>query len=171
LLYNVIAVPGREVFESIWFMAEIVAVCRSDHKGTSKKPVESVSLREDHGVVGDAHAECCTHRQVSLLAEESVDKIAKTGPKVGAADVAGNFTTRGIILTSLPVAMQLSLGSDVVLQVTQIGKECHVGCDIFRQIGRRIMPKEGIFARVLRGGIVRPGDTIEIGQQPEGSNA
>lgn len=152
-------------------MAEIVAVCRSDHKGTRKEPVESVTLKEDHGVVGDAHADCCTHRQVSLLAEESIDKMAKTGPKVGAGDFAENFTTRGIILTSLPVGTQLSLGSDVVLEVTQIGKECHVGCDIFRQIGRCIMPKEGIFARVVRGGIVRPRDTIEIGKQPEGSNA
>jgi molybdopterin adenylyltransferase len=167
----VIAVPGREVFESIRFMAEIVAVCRSDHKGTSKKSVESVTLKEDHGVVGDAHAACSNHRQVSLLAEESIDKMVQTGPKVGAGDFAENFTTRGIILTSLPVGTQLSLGSDVVLQVTQIGKECHVGCDIFRQIGRCIMPKEGIFARVLRGGLVGPGDTIEIGQQPEGSNA
>lgn len=152
-------------------MAEIVAVCRSDQKGTRKEPVESVTLKEDHGVVGDAHAECCTHRQVSLLAEESIDRLLETGAKVGAGDFAENLTTRGIILTSLPVGTQLSLGSDVVLEVTQIGKDCHAGCDIFRQIGRCIMPKEGVFARVLRGGLVRPGDNIEIGQQPEGSNA
>jgi len=152
-------------------MAEIVAVCRSSHKGTRKEAVESVVLKEDHGVVDDAHADCCTHRQVSLLAEESIGKMAKIGLEVGPGDFAENFTTRGMVLTSLPIGSHLSLGEEVILEVTQIGKECHTGCAIFREVGRCIMPEEGVFARVVHGGLVRPGDTIEMkGQSNNSSN-
>lgn len=148
-------------------MAEIVAVCRSDRKGTKKKPVDSVTLREDHGVVDDAHADCCTHRQVSLLAQESIDKMVDAGLSVGPGDFAENLTTRRISLVSLPVGTRLAVGDKALLEVTQIGKECHTPCAIFKQVGWCIMPKEGIFARVLCSGIVKPGDRIETVQVQE----
>ncbi|OGO02572.1 MAG: molybdenum cofactor sulfurase [Chloroflexi bacterium RBG_13_53_26] len=152
-------------------MAEILAVCRSKDKGTRKDVVESVTVKEGYGVVDDAHADCCTHRQVSLLAKESIDKMVKIGLQVGPGDFAENFTTRGIVLTSLAIGSQLSLGEEVIIEVTQIGKDCHTGCAIFREVGRCIMPKEGVFARVVHGGLVRHGDTIELkGQSNNSSN-
>jgi MOSC domain-containing protein YiiM len=152
-------------------MAEILAVCRSKDKGTRKDVVESVTVKEGYGVVDDAHADCCTHRQVSLLAKESIDKMVKIGLQVGPGDFAENFTTRGMVLTSLPIGSHLSLGEEAILEVTQIGKQCHTGCAIFREVGRCIMPKEGVFARVVHGGLVRPGDTIEMkGQSNNSSN-
>ena len=151
----------------IWTMAEITAVCRSEEKGTRKRPVPEGLLRDEYGLDGDAHADCCSHRQVSLLATESIDKMRRMGFDVGPGDFAENLTTRGLELASLPVGTQLSIGNDILLQVTQIGKECHAGCAIFKQTGKCIMPKEGIFARVLRGGVVRAGDrvTVEISEQ------
>lgn len=148
-------------------MAEIIAVCRSEGKGTRKQPVPEGLLREEHGLDGDAHADCCSHRQVSLLATESIDKMRRMGFDVGPGDFAENLTTQGLELASLPVGTQLSIGNGILLQVTQIGKECHAGCAIFKQTGKCIMPKEGIFARVLRGGVVRAGDrvTVETSEQ------
>ena len=143
-------------------MAKIVAVCKSKKKGTKKKAVAQGILKEDYGLVGDAHADCCTHRQVSLLAMESIDKMRKLSFEVGPGDFAENLTTHGIELLSLPVGTKISVGKDILLEVTQIGKECHTGCAIFRQVGKCIMPKEGIFARVIRGGLVKAGDTIMI---------
>ena len=143
-------------------MAEIIAVCKSKNKGTRKESVESVIVKKDYGVIDDAHADCCTHRQVSLLAEESIDKMVSMGLKVGPGDFAENFTTKGIALVSLPVGTRLSVGEEVVLEVTQIGKDCHVGCAIFREVGKCIMPKEGVFARVVHGGLVRPGNRIAV---------
>ena len=152
-------------------MSEILAVCMSKDKGTRKDVVESVTVKEGYGVVDDAHADCCTHRQVSLLAKESIDKMVKIGLQVGPGDFAENFTTSGIVLTSLAIGSQLFLGEEVILEVTQIGKNCHTGCAIFREVGRCIMPKEGIFARVVQGGLVRTGDTIELkGQSNNSSN-
>lgn len=148
-------------------MAEIVAVCRSKHKGSKKEPAESVILKEEHGVLDDAHADCCTHRQVSLLAQESIDKMVEAGLRVGPGDFAENLTTRSISLVSLPVGTRLAVGDKALLEVTQIGKECHTPCAIFKQVGWCIMPKEGIFARVLCSGLVKPGDRIEAVEMQE----
>ena len=139
-------------------MANVLAVCISENKGERKKPVESVELRENHGIVGDAHAGEW-HRQVSLLAQESIDKMRKLGLDVNAGDFAENITTRGIDLPSLPIGTRLTVG-DVLIEVTQIGKECHTRCAIFYQAGDCVMPKEGIFVKVITGGTVKPGDEI-----------
>ena len=141
-------------------MSKIIAVCRSDEKGTRKEVVAEVTLKEDYGVENDAHADCATHRQVSLLARESIEKMRNMGFDVGPGDFAENITTEGIDLPSLKPGTRLSVGEEVTLEITQIGKDCHTGCAIFQQIGKCIMPKEGIFARVIRGGVVRPGDTV-----------
>ncbi len=141
-------------------MAKIIAVCRSRKKGTKKGVIAEGILREDYGLISDAHADCCTHRQVSLLAFESIDKMRSLGFDVGPGDFAENLTTAGIDLVSIPVGTYVSIGKEVVLEVTQIGKECHSGCAIYRQIGKCIMPREGVFAKVIRGGLVKDGDRI-----------
>ncbi|HTG80967.1 MAG TPA: MOSC domain-containing protein [Geobacteraceae bacterium] len=138
--------------------AEVVAVCLSTAKGQRKTPVAEVELKENHGIVGDAHAGDW-HRQVSLLATESIAKMRAMGLDVDSGDFAENITTRGIDLVALPVGTRLAVG-DAVVEVTQIGKECHTRCAIYHQAGDCVMPKEGIFARVLTGGTVRPGDPI-----------
>ena len=141
-------------------MASIVAVCRSQEKGTKKETVAGGVLKQDYGLIGDAHADCCTHRQVSLLAIESINKMRNLGFNVDPGDFAENLTTEGIDLVSLPVGTRLSIGEEIILELAQIGKECHTGCAIFRQIGKCIMPKEGVFAKVIRGGLVKAGDQI-----------
>ena len=143
-------------------MAKIIAVCKSEEKSTKKKAVAEGILKEDYGLEGDAHADCCTHRQVSLLAMESIDKMKKLGFEVGPSDFAENLTTQGMELVSLPIGTKISIGNGVLLEVTQIGKECHSGCAIYQEIGKCVMPKEGIFARVIHGGSVRAGDDIRI---------
>lgn len=140
-------------------MAHIKAVCISENKGERKKPVEAVELRENHGIVGDAHAGDW-HRQVSLLAQESIDKMRALGLDVTAGDFAENITTVGIDLVSLPIGSRLKAG-ETLLEVTQIGKECHTRCAIFYQAGDCVMPKEGIFVKVITGGTIKPGDEIE----------
>ena len=140
--------------------AQIVAVCISKNKGERKTPVGQIELREDHGIVGDAHAGDW-HRQVSLLAKESIDKMRKIGLDVDNGDFAENLTTDGINLPKLPVGAQLQIG-EVLLEVTQIGKECHNRCAIYHQAGDCVMPKEGIFAKVLQGGRVYPGDEFHL---------
>ncbi len=140
--------------------AEIIAVCISMAKGERKTPVPQVELGEEHGIVGDAHAGEW-HRQVSLLALESIEKMQRMGLDVNPGDFAENITTFGIDLLSLPIGSRLALG-EAIVEVTQIGKECHTRCAIFYQAGDCVMPKEGIFARVLKGGDVKPGDEIEI---------
>jgi len=142
-------------------MAKIIAVCSSRSKGTKKEDVTEGVLKEDFGLIGDAHADCCTHRQVSLLAVESINKMRDSGFNVGPGDFAENLTTEGIDLAFLPVGTHISIGKEVILEITQIGKECHSGCAIRRQIGKCVMPKEGVFAKVIRGGFVRAGDTIK----------
>jgi MOSC domain-containing protein YiiM len=139
-------------------MALVNAVCISEKKGERKKPVAEVELRENHGIVGDGHAGDW-HRQVSLLAEESIDKMRKLGLDVNSGDFAENITTSGIDLVSLPIGTRLQVGG-TLLEVTQIGKECHTHCAIFYQAGDCVMPKEGIFAKVITGGTIRPGDEI-----------
>ena len=140
-------------------MARVEAVCVSENKGERKKPVESVELRENHGIVGDGHAGDW-HRQVSLLATESIDKMRALGLDVTAGDFAENITTSGIELVPLPIGSRLQIGG-TLLEVTQIGKECHTRCAIYYQAGDCVMPKEGIFAKVISGGIIKPGDDIQ----------
>jgi MOSC domain-containing protein YiiM len=140
--------------------ASVVAVCISEKKGIRKTPVPAVEMREGHGIVGDAHAGPW-HRQVSLLARESIEKMQRLGLNVDEGAFAENLTTEGIELFSLPVGTRLAVGP-TLLEVTQIGKECHTRCAIYHQAGDCVMPKEGIFVRVLRGGTVAPGDSIRI---------
>ncbi len=143
-------------------MARIIAVCKSKEKETKKKAVASSTLRENYGLVGDAHADSGTHRQVSLLAIESINKMRSLGLNVGPGDFAENLTVEGIDLVSLPVGTRLGIGDEIVLEISQIGKECHNGCAIFQQVGKCIMPEEGVFARVIRGGLVKAADTIKV---------
>lgn len=142
-------------------MAKIIAVCISDKKGVSKQNVGEGVLKEDHGLVGDAHADG-GDRQVSLLDKSSIEKMRKTGIDLKPGDFAENLTTEGIKLYLLPVGTMLNIGNDILLEMTQIGKECHTDCAIQKQVGKCIMPQEGVFARVLRGGTVKVGDRIEI---------
>lgn len=144
-------------------MGKVIAVCSSEKKGTRKRNIGSAILKENWGLVGDAHAGDW-HRQVSLLAEESILKMKAKGLELEPGDFAENLTVRGLDLPSLPVGTKLVVGDGVVLEVTQIGKECHHGCAIYQQVGECIMPREGIFARVLKGGKVKVGDRIEVKQ-------
>lgn len=141
-------------------MGKIIAVCKSENKGERKVNVSSARLVENFGVEGDAHGGSW-HRQVSLLAAESIAKMIDKGLKVGPGDFAENLTTEGIDLTALPVGAKLRAG-DALLEVTQIGKKCHARCAIYEQAGDCIMPREGIFAKVLRGGVVFAGDNIDV---------
>lgn len=143
-------------------MDEVIAVCRSDKKGTKKIPATSVMVKENYGIIGDAHADGITHRQVSLLAIESIDKMRDRGFELQPGDFAENITTRGIDWTTLPVGTRIELGDGVVLEMTQIGKECHAACAIRKQVGDCVMPREGIFAKVIQGGEVKAGDIIRI---------
>lgn len=142
-------------------MGRIVAVCTSPKKGMRKKNVGESLLMVEHGLEGDAHVGEW-HRQVSLLALESIEKMRQIGLNVGPGDFAENLTTEGIDLVSLPVGTKLAIGENGLGEVTQIGKECHTRCAIYHQAGDCVMPKEGIFVRVLRGGPVKVGDSIEI---------
>jgi MOSC domain-containing protein YiiM len=137
-------------------------VCRSNQKGTKKEVVAKGILKEDYGLVGDAHADCNTHRQVSILTIGSINKMRNLGFDIGPGDFAENLTVEGLDPLSLPPGTRLWVGKEAILEITQIGKECHTGCAIFRQIGKCIMPKEGIFARVIHGGFVRAGDIIKV---------
>ena len=143
-------------------MAQIIAVCTSKEKGTRKKTMPMAMAREDFGLVGDAHADYHTHRQVSLLAVESIQKMKALGLDVKPGDFAENLTTQGIDIASLPIGIQLVVGDDIILELTQIGKKCHTKCAIFHQVGTCIMPREGVFARVIRGGLISEGDTIRV---------
>lgn len=139
---------------------QLIAACLSRQVGERKTPVAQVELLENHGIVGDAHAGTW-HRQVSLLAKESIDKMRAKGLDVDNGDFAENLTTKGVDLPKLPIGTRLQIG-DSLLEVTQIGKECHTRCAIYHQAGDCVMPKEGIFAKVLRGGIIKPGDPLEL---------
>jgi molybdopterin adenylyltransferase len=147
-------------------MAKVIAVCRSDTKGVRKEDIRQGTLIQDFGLETDAHADA-THRQLSLLDMGSIQKMRDLGLAVNPGDFAENVTTEGIELYKLPVGTILNVGRDIVLQVTQIGKECHVGCAIFKQVGKCIMPKEGIFARIIRGGTIKAGDKITVSRPPK----
>jgi MOSC domain-containing protein YiiM len=145
-------------------MARIVSLNVSTSKGIGKKPVTEVVVRPAHGIEGDAHAGPW-HRQVSLLASESIEKMRTQGLTLAPGDFAENITTEGLELAALPVGTRLAVG-EVELEITQIGKKCHTKCQIFQQVGNCIMPTEGIFAKVVRGGTLKAGQTIEIGKSP-----
>ncbi len=142
-------------------MAKVVSVNISQRKGTLKHPVPEIQLKLHHGIVGDAHAGDW-HRQVSLLAEESIDTMRGLSPiPLDPGVFAENINTLGVELKSLPVGTHLTVG-EAELEVTQIGKECHNDCAIKKAVGRCVMPTEGIFAVVVREGTVRPGDEITV---------
>ena len=140
----------------------IVAVCVSAVRGVQKRKVAEIELVVDHGVREDAHAGDW-HRQVSLLSDEAADRIRAKGVAIDAGDFGENILTRGIDLLAVPVGGRIRLGAgNALLEVTQIGKVCHDPCAIYAQAGECIMPTQGIFCRVVRGGTVKPGDAIEI---------
>lgn len=142
-------------------MAEIIAVCTSPEKGQRKTNVGESLLIKRQGLENDAHAGF-GHRQISLLAEESIAKMTTKGLDVGPGDFAENLTTRGIDLVNLPLGTRLQAGSNSIIRVTQIGKECHTRCAIYYQAGDCVMPKEGIFTEVLTGGKIKVGDKLVI---------
>ncbi|MDI3533808.1 MAG: hypothetical protein PWQ82_173 [Thermosediminibacterales bacterium] len=141
-------------------MAEVVAVCTSPKKGMRKKNVGEGLLVENFGLEGDAHGGDW-HRQVSLLALESIEKMREKGLDVNPGDFAENITTKGINLIELPVGTKLKIGNTLT-EVTQIGKVCHSRCAIYYQAGDCVMPREGIFVKVLEGGPIKVGDQIEV---------
>lgn len=141
-------------------MAKVISVNRSKEKGVVKKPIKEGNFIQDFGLEGDGHGGPW-HRQVSLLAQESIDKMKKTLPSLKPGDFAENITTQGLVLYELPVGSLLKIG-DLELRVTQIGKECHQGCAIKQEVGQCVMPKEGIFARVEKAGIIKAGDEIQL---------
>lgn len=139
---------------------KVRAISVSEKKGVRKENVKSAFLKENFGIVNDAHAGNW-HRQVSLLAIESINKIKRKLPGITPGAFAENITTKGINLPSLPVGTKLKIGEDVLLEISQIGKECHARCAIYYQAGDCVMPREGIFARVIKGGIITRDDKIE----------
>jgi len=143
-------------------MAKIVAVCTSLKKGTKKKDIGCGILETDYGLVGDAHAAAGSHRQLSLLDNSSINKMRAKGLTLVPGDFAENITTEDIELMTLPVGTRLSTSRGVKLEITQIGKECHQHCQIYKQVGMCVMPLEGVFARIIEGGEVVAGDTIEV---------
>jgi MOSC domain-containing protein YiiM len=146
-------------------MATIVSINISEQKGTRKHPIPEGRLRPEWGIEGDAHAGVW-HRQISLLSQESIDKMSALGvPDLKSGDFAENVTTQGITLHTLPVGTRLLLGACEV-EVTQIGKECHQHCEIFQQVGKCIMPVEGIFVKVITEGSVRAGDAVSVLSAP-----
>jgi len=142
-------------------MGKIIAVCTSQKKGMRKKDVGEGILKVGFGLVGDAHGGDW-HRMISLLGVESIKKMTDKGVDVGPGDFAENLTTEGLELFTLPIGTKLKIGETSIGEVTQIGKECHTKCEIFKQLGECVMPKEGIFIRLLEGGVVRSGDSIEV---------
>lgn len=142
-------------------MAKVLAVNISEKKGIPKKPIEKGYFKVDHGLEGDAHAKNW-HRQVSLLGKESIDKLDMSQIEGDCKGVfAENLTTEGILLYELPVGTKLKIG-ETEMEVTQIGKECHLYCSIRTIVGDCVMPREGIFTKVLKPGWIKPGDEIEI---------
>ncbi len=147
-------------------MAYVEAVCLSHRKGIVKKEQEQVSVRENWGIEGDAHAGDW-HRQISLLAGESIDTVKEVLPTLKNGSFAENIITRGLDLSSLRIGDRLQIGAEVVLEITQIGKECHnSGCAIKKATGDCIMPREGIFAQVIKGGILAKEQKIRRIHQP-----
>ena len=143
-------------------MGKVIAVCISPAKGTQKTNVGEGTFIEDFGIQGDAHAGKW-HRQVSLLSYDKIEEFRQRGAEVENGAFGENLVIEGIDFRSLPVGTRLYC-SDVILEMTQIGKECHHGCPIFQKMGDCIMPREGVFARVIKGGTIKTGDEMQIGQ-------
>ena len=141
---------------------KIIAVCISDTKGVRKTPCTSGRFLENYGMENDAHAECGIKRQVSLLSVDSIEKMKNVGLNVGPGDFAENLTIAGIEIYTLLPGTKLAVGNDVILEISQIGKACHTGCAIFKEVGKCIMPKEGVFAKVVKGGEISTGDEVEV---------
>ena len=142
--------------------AKIKAVCLSEEKGTTKKVIKKGELIENFGLKGDAHAGKW-HRQLSLLDESSIDKMRGQGYNLNFGDFAENITTEGLEnLFQLPIGTKLKINGEILLEITQIGKKCHHDCEIMQTIGDCVMPREGVFAKVLKGGEIKAGDKIEI---------
>ena len=139
---------------------KVLATCISEQKGVKKHPVPSIALEKDYGILGDAHAGKW-HRQISLLPNESVDSLRDVIPDLKAGDFAENILTEGVSLKELPIGTVMQIGT-AVLEVTQIGKQCHNDCEIKQLTGRCVMPTDGVFARVIQGGEIKPGDIIII---------
>jgi len=137
----------------------VKAICISKEKGVKKQNINVAILKENFGIIKDAHAGSL--RQVSLLAEESIEKMKKKGLNVKFGDFAENIVTSGIDLKNLALATKIKIGKNAILEITQIGKVCISRCAIYYKIGDCIMPKEGIFAKVLKGGIIKVGDRLE----------
>ena len=142
-------------------MKKIVSLAISKKKGTRKTPVETVEVIKDHGILGDAHAGDW-ERQVSFLAAEQIQEARSRGLQVDFGDFAENVATEGVDWKTLPLGARVRLGPEVVVEITKIGKECHKKCAIYYQAGDCIMPREGVFAKVIDGGTLRCGDIVEI---------
>jgi cyclic pyranopterin phosphate synthase len=140
---------------------EVLAICQSQEQGVAKEEVTKAHLKIDHGLKGDAHAGDW-HRQVSLLADEDIAKMREQGLDLAAGAFGENIITTGLDLESLVVGSKLSLANEILLEITQKGKECHDKCAIYEQVGDCIMPRRGVFARVLQGGVLTPGSEIEV---------
>ncbi len=141
---------------------KVISVNISDTKSVRKKPVKEALIKTNYGLEGDAHASSKWHRQVSLLAIESIRKMQEKGLNVNPGDFAENITTEGIDLPHLPIGTKMMIGDTIEAEVSQIGKKCHTRCEIYNQAGDCIMPKEGIFVKILKGGKIKVGDNIIV---------
>ena len=146
---------------------KIISIATSKKKGTQKATVDEAFLKKEHGLEGDAHAGTW-HRQVSFLASEEIDKAREKGLEVSFGDFAENIATTGVDWKNIPVGTRIRLGPNALVEITQIGKECHNRCAIYYKAGDCIMPREGVFARVLEEGKIRCGDPISIEEHTDG---
>lgn len=142
-------------------IGKVIAISMSEKKGQKKHNIERAELIVNFGIKGDAHGGPW-HRQISLLSIGSINLMRQKGAEVNPGDFAENITVEGITLYELPVGTHLKIGESTLLEVTQIGKECHSGCEIQKQVGSCIMPTQGIFAKVIIGGIIKNGDIIQV---------
>ena len=142
-------------------LGRIKAISISEDRGTRKYNVPAAELKVGFGIIGDAHSGSW-HRQVSLLAEESIAKMRAKGEAVSEGDFAENITTEGINLLSLSMGSKLKIGAAAEVEITQFGKKCHQGCEILKQVGDCIMPREGVFAKVTKSGEIKVGDDVEV---------
>lgn len=140
---------------------KIIAISKSEKKGQKKHNIESANLIVDHGMEGDAHAGNW-HRQISLLGIASIEHMKAQRADVKPGDFAENITVEGLVLYEIPVGTKVKIGDEAILEITQIGKECHQGCAIMQQVGSCIMPTQGIFAKVLHNGTIRVGDEVQL---------
>ncbi|HAX52943.1 MOSC domain-containing protein [Muricomes intestini] len=141
-------------------MGKVIAVCTSPEKGTQKQNIDEAVFIEDFGIEGDAHAGKW-HRQVSLLSYDKIEDFRKRGAQVEDGAFGENLVVAGIDFKALPIGTRLKC-NDVILEMTQIGKECHHGCTIFQKMGDCIMPREGVFSKVIKGGVIKAGDTLDV---------